>query len=109
LASITGKAGLGAGPSSGNSAGSLSAWVITSAALALLGIAVSLRGDLANYLALAPIACGDSEAAAQYRASTPQAGGSMEVAIERNLIAGVLALARGDRTGMVAMVDAAIE
>ena len=82
-----------------------------SAALGLPGVTadISLRDDLTNYLALALIACGDQHQAAEYLASDPQAGGSLEVAMERMLIGGVLALARGDRAAVAATVVAVSE
>jgi len=55
------------------------------------------------------IACGDVHQVAGYLASDPQAGGSLEVAMERRLIAGVLALARGDRAAVAATVAAVSE
>ena len=87
------------------------AWDTISAALALPGVAadVSLRDDLTNYLTLALIARGDCAGAAEYLAANPQAASSVEVTIERQLIAGVLALACGDRATVVATVATVIE
>jgi tetratricopeptide (TPR) repeat protein len=81
------------------------------AALELPGVAadVSLRDDLANYLALALIACDDSQAAAQHLATDPQPGASVEVAMERKLVAGLLALSRGNRAAVAAMAASVTE
>jgi tetratricopeptide (TPR) repeat protein len=74
------------------------------AGLALPDVAadVSLCDDLTNYLALALIACGDIEAAGRL-AENPLSGSNVEVAIERKLIGGVLALAGGDRAAVSAI------
>jgi hypothetical protein len=81
------------------------------AALALPGVAadVLLCDDLTNYLALALIARGESGQAAEYLSAHPQAGSSVEVTIERQLIGGILALLRGDRAAVAATVATVIE
>ncbi|HEU5098085.1 MAG TPA: tetratricopeptide repeat protein, partial [Roseiflexaceae bacterium] len=80
------------------------------AGLSLPGIAgdLALREDLHNYLVLALIACGDSQAARRYLADQ-QVGASVEVAMERVLIGGVLALASGEAAAVGTAVQAVVE